>query len=142
MKLLDVNILLYVFDSDAPLHAQISDWLGNALEETAVALCDPVVSGFLRIATHPRILEAPATFATAAAFIDALEAHPNCQRVAPGGVHWNLFIHLCKVLNASGNDVPDMYLAALALERDCDLVSADNGFGRVPGLKWRNPLDR
>lgn len=140
MKLLDVNILLYAFDENAPLHGQIGRWLEGALEETTVALCDPAISGFLRIATHPRILKAPAPFATAAAFISSLDVHSSCRRVAPGRGHWSLFVHLCNVLNVRGNDMPDMYLAALALEQDCDLVSADRGFGRVPGLKWHNPL--
>ena len=38
-------------------------------------------------------------------------------------------------------DVPDVYLAALAIEHDCEWVSTDRGFARFPGLRWRNPLD-
>ncbi len=34
----------------------------------------------------------------------------------------------------------DVHLAALAIEHDLTLCSADNGFARYPGLKWLNPL--
>jgi len=36
--------------------------------------------------------------------------------------------------------VPDAYLAALAIESGSELVTADRGFSRFPGLRWRHPL--
>ena len=37
--------------------------------------------------------------------------------------------------------VPDVYLAAIAVENGGDFVSSDRVFGRYPGLRWRHPLD-
>jgi predicted nucleic acid-binding protein len=34
----------------------------------------------------------------------------------------------------------DAWLAALALEKDATLASADTGFSRFDGLRWINPL--
>ncbi|MGH8592092.1 MAG: PIN domain-containing protein [Gammaproteobacteria bacterium] len=39
-----------------------------------------------------------------------------------------------------GNDINDAYLAALALEHDAVLVTADRGFARFSGLRILDPL--
>jgi predicted nucleic acid-binding protein len=39
-----------------------------------------------------------------------------------------------------GDDIPDAYLAALAIENDCEFISTDSDFSRFPGLKWRRPF--
>jgi predicted nucleic acid-binding protein len=40
----------------------------------------------------------------------------------------------------SCNDVPDVYLAALAIERGLTLATHDHGFGRFTNLRWVDPL--
>jgi predicted nucleic acid-binding protein len=42
-------------------------------------------------------------------------------------------------LGLCGNDINDVWLAALALEHRATLVSTDQGFSRFPGLSWINP---
>jgi predicted nucleic acid-binding protein len=59
----------------------------------------------------------------------------------PGPRHWPLFSTLCRRVNARGNTVPDAYLAALAIEHDAEWYSADRGFARFPGVRYRHPLD-
>jgi predicted nucleic acid-binding protein len=49
---------------------------------------------------------------------------------------------LCLSLNLLGNQVNDAFLAALALEQEATLVSADRGFEGFPALRWLDPLDR
>jgi predicted nucleic acid-binding protein len=46
-----------------------------------------------------------------------------------------------EVFDGGGYVVPHAYLAALAVEHDCEWVTADRGFARFPGLRWRHPLD-
>ena len=36
--------------------------------------------------------------------------------------------------------VTDAYLAALAIDHDCELNSTDEDFMEFTGLRWRNPL--
>jgi len=36
--------------------------------------------------------------------------------------------------------VADAYLAAVAIERGCELVTTDSDFARFKGLRWRHPL--
>lgn len=82
----------------------------------------------------------PSTLEDALAFLEALHAQPHCRVLEPGPAHWRGFTDLCRQVNATGNLVPDTYLAALATEKGCEFVTADKDFARFPGLKWRHPL--
>ena len=48
---------------------------------------------------------------------------------------------LCRKADAGGKLIPDAYLAALALEHGCEVVTAGQDFRRFPGLRWRHPLN-
>ncbi len=122
-------------------HGRYLDWLMNALAgDEGVAVSELVLSGFLRIVTHPKIFSPPSSLESAFAFTEELRAHPNLSLLAPGSRHWNLFQRLCREGDATGNRIPDAYHAALAVETGCEWISADRGFARYPGLKWRAPL--
>jgi hypothetical protein len=51
-----------------------------------------------------------------------------------------LFSAYVQELRLTGNDVPDAYLAALAVDHEATLVSLDRGFRRFPGLRLLDPL--
>jgi hypothetical protein len=51
-----------------------------------------------------------------------------------------LFRQCAQSTSARGNDIPDAYHAALAIEWDCDWVTTDKGFRRFKGLRVRHPL--
>lgn len=142
MRLCDVNILVYAFRSDAPDHPGYRDWLLRSLDDPEpFGLSDLVLSGFVRIATHPRIFNPPTPVDNALKFVDMLRSAHNVVPVAPGARHWGIFVDLCRGCNAKGNLVPDAYLAALALENGCEWFTADRGFARFRKLRWRHPLD-
>jgi uncharacterized protein len=90
--------------------------------------------------THPRVFATPTPIDAALAFVEALRAQPQCVLLGPGGRHWEIFSRLCHEGGARGNLVPDAYLAALVIETGSELITADRGFGRFPGLRWRHPL--
>jgi predicted nucleic acid-binding protein len=50
-------------------------------------------------------------------------------------------MNLCVDLKLRGNDVNDAHLAALALENNATLVTADRGFGRFSSLRVFDPLE-
>jgi uncharacterized protein len=142
MVLPDVNILVYAHRRDAPNHARFRQWLEGAINsDEAYGLSDLVLSGFLRVVTHPKVFNPPSPLDEALAFAAALRARPNCVRVAPGRRHWDIFVSLCRRGGAHGNLVPDAYLAALAIESGNEWITSDRGFGRYPDLRWRYPLD-
>lgn len=80
------------------------------------------------------------TAARALEFADALLDRPNVLRVEPGARHWRIFTRLCDEAGAKGDLVPDAWLAAVAVESGSELITADRGFARFPGLRWRHPL--
>ncbi|MCH7490509.1 MAG: type II toxin-antitoxin system VapC family toxin [Gemmatimonadetes bacterium] len=100
-----------------------------------------VLSGVVRIATHPRVYRKPSAPSEAFAFADAIRSRPNAVMVAPGQRHWDVFRDLCDGSGAKGNLIPDAYFAALAIEWGCEWVTTDRDYARFPGLKWRHPLE-
>ncbi len=140
MRLVDVNVLVHAFREDAPRHAALRAWLEQLVySDSAFALSELVLSGFLRVVTHPRVFNPPTPLGKALEFVDALRGQPNCLTVAPGERHWGIFTRLCRDADARGNLIPDAYLAALAIESGSELVTTDRDFSRFPGLRWRPP---
>jgi toxin-antitoxin system PIN domain toxin len=141
MDLPDVNVLIYAFREGAPNHLAFRRWLEETITaESAFGLSDLVLSAFLRIITNQRIFNPAEPLDTALAFVDGLRSQPNCVIVTPGPRHWPIFTDLCRNANARGNLIPDAYLAALAIESGCELISRDRDFGRFAGLRWRPPF--
>jgi hypothetical protein len=99
-----------------------------------------ILSGFLRIVTHPRVFNPPTQIRNALDFVQMVRDQPNCVLVAPGPRHWNIFVDLCRASGARGNLVPDAFLAALAIESGSEWITTDRDYGRFPGLRWRHPL--
>lgn len=141
MILLDVSVLVYAFDAGFDEHVAMRSWLQAVLGgDEAFGVHDLVLSGFLRIATHPRVLARPAPTAVALDFAHAVRERPQRVDVRPGTRHWSIFVELCRSAGVRGNLVPDAYLAALAIESGSEWVTTDRGFARFPGLRWRHPL--
>jgi toxin-antitoxin system PIN domain toxin len=140
--LLDVNVLVHAHRRDAAQHKALYRWLnGVVASEPLFGVPAIVFSGFIRIVTHPKILRDPSTVDEALTFAENLRRAPNHVDVRPGPGHWRRFTELCRATNARGNHVPDAFLAALALETGAEWITADRGFARYPGLRWRHPLD-
>jgi len=126
--------------ADATNHASIRSWLERLIHGQATfGVPSIVLSGFLRIVTHPRIFTEPATLHQALAFTEVIRSRASFVEVSPGPRHWSIFSSLCEAADARGNRVPDAYLAALAIESGSEWVTLDRGFARFPDLRWRLP---
>ncbi len=141
MLLPDVNVLVYAFRPDSVHHKVCRSLVMKAVNgDEAYGMASLVLSGFLRIVTHPRVFELPDPLEAAIEFANALRSPVQCVSVDPGPRHWAIFERLCREGNARGNLVPDAYLAALAIESGCEWISTDRDYARFPGLRWRSPL--
>ena len=100
-----------------------------------------MLSGSIRVLTHPRVFKVPTPLSTALQFVEDLRLRETVTVLSPGEQHWSLFLSLCRRAEARGNLIPDAYHAALAIEHGCEWITLDRGFARYPGLVWRNPLD-
>ena len=67
-------------------------------------------------------------------------AQPCALIVDPTDRHLLVLRGLLEQLGIGGNLSSDVHLAALAIEHDAEVCSADTDFGRFAGLRWTNPL--
>lgn len=87
----DVNVLVYAHREDAPQHALCLQWLEAVVNgNESYALSELVLSGFLRVVTHPKVFTRPSPLADALEFTKQLRSPPNCVPVAPGRRHWQI----------------------------------------------------
>ena len=141
MLLMDVNALVYAHREDTPDHGAYRNWLTSIINgKTAYGYSALVLSGFLRVVTHPRVFEMPTPLPSAIRFVNQVSVSPHAVRLAPGPMHWKIFLQCIEQIDAKGNDIPDAYHAALAIEWNCEWVTTDKGFNRFKDLKVRHPL--
>jgi toxin-antitoxin system PIN domain toxin len=142
VRAVDVNVLVYAHRVDSHRHREYQRWLEDARRgDEPLGLSDVVLSGFIRVVTHPRVFQEPSTLEMSLRFVDLLKSSPSATPLSPGDRHWRLFSTLCQQAGARGNQIPDAFLAALALEAGATWVTTDRGFARFPGLTWAHPLD-
>jgi hypothetical protein len=142
MRCVDVNVLVNAHRIDAPQHDRYVTWLEERRAGSEpLGLSGVVLSGFLRVVTHPRVFREPTPVDAAIQFIERLRASSAATPVEPGTRHWGIFTRLCELVGATGNVVPDAYLAAIAIEVGAKWATADRGFGRFPELQLEHPLD-
>jgi hypothetical protein len=98
-----------------------------------------VLSGFIRVVTHPKVFVKRSALPEALTFAEQLRGRPNSVTVSPGERRWEIFRSLCDDAGVKGNLVQDAYLAALAIESGCEWVTTDRDFSRLKGLRWRHP---
>ncbi|MDZ7592752.1 MAG: type II toxin-antitoxin system VapC family toxin [Rubrivivax sp.] len=141
MMLPDVNVLVYAHREDSQHHAGCRAWVEAMINgDASYGLSELVLSGFVRVVTHPRVFADPSPLADALEFAEQLRGRPHCVPVAPGRRHWDIFRALCVESGAKGNIVPDAYLAAMSIESGCEWITTDRDFSRFSGLRWRHPL--
>jgi len=143
VNLVDTNVLIYATFSDAPEHGRARSWLQQQLADGdgTVAFCWPVVYAFVRLITSPRVFGAHAVsvgrgWATAASYL----AQPAVRIVTPGPGHEAIAADLAVTPGLRSDDVPDLELAALAIEHGLVLASHDHSFRRFTGLRTIDPL--
>lgn len=130
--IVDVNVLLADFYTEHPHHERAVRALDGVKSPEIPAA---VLVGFVRLASLPRLWRRPAPAAATRRYADGLL--PMSLGVGPASR--GRFTRLCEQMDLSGNDVPDAWLAALAIERGLPLLSFDQGFARFDGLDWRTP---
>ncbi len=143
MTLIDTNLLVYATFTNAPQHDRARGWLEERLAdgEEAVVLCWPVVYAFLRLITSARVFGQHAVtvsdgWAVAAAYLE----QPAVRLVAPGAGHAAIAAELAETPGLASDDVPDLEIAALAIEHGLVLASHDHGFRRFSRLRFVDPL--
>ena len=139
---LDVNLLLYASDASSPFHQPARTFLDRLAEGPEIAyLFWPVISGYLRIATHPAVFATPLSPEEAMANMDELLSLPHVQAPGEGERFWPRFREVSKEAGARGNLVPDAHVVALMRENGVRTIwTHDRDYRRFDRVEVRDPF--
>ncbi len=142
MKIVDINLLIYAINKDAPHHSKAKKWLEDSLSsDEPFGFAWIVILGFLRIVTNGRIMPTPLIPEVAIDSVNDWLLQPPSVTVAPSRNHWSIFKELLIPLGVAANLTSDAHLAALSIEHGARLYSTDNDFSRFQSLRWTNPIE-
>ena len=137
----DVNLLLHAHDSQSRRHEAARTWWEALMNGSGtVGLPWVAILGFIRIATHPKILDNTLDVGGACSRVRSWLARPQTALVHPGDRHADILFDLLESAGSAGNLTTDAHLAALAIEHQAELHSTDADMARFPGLRWVNPI--
>lgn len=140
MILLDVNVWVAVLRDDDARHEVATTWLESLVgQHEEVGISELALSGAVRVVTHPRVFDPPGDPGAAVDACARLLSSPVTRVVRTGDRHWQIFDRLVRQAGARGNDVPDAYHAALAIEHGASLATYDRGLARFEGLRLIEP---
>ena len=141
MIVVDANLLIYSYDTEAVDHRKSSAWVTKVFSSgEPVGLSWQTISAFLRVVTNRRLPGKRVTLQEAVGAVEEWLEQPNVRILVPGENHWSLLKRMILEGGASGPLVTDAQLAALAIEYGGVLYTADRDFARFPGLRCVNPL--
>ena len=140
MKLVDLNVLLYLVNRDAAHHQSALAWWEDALQnDEPVGLSWIVLLGFLRLSTNPSVFPNPLETETAIARITTWLSLDQTRLVHETADHWHILSRLLVETGTAGPLITDAHLATLAISHGATLVSFDHDFSRFPNLRWESP---
>lgn len=139
----DTNLLLYAVDATSPFHDAARRWWSDCLNGAVpVGLCHPVVFAFVRIGTNSRAFQQPLSLTQAARVVQSWHERQITRMLYPSAQHTHQVLELLAAAgSAGGNLVTDAQIAALAIEQQAEVHTADHDFRRFPGLDCHFPLD-
>ncbi len=141
MILVDANLLLYAYNTDAPEHKSAAAWLESTISSVSpFALSWQTITAFIRISTNIRAFPKPMSIKEASSAVTEWLERPNVTILLPTERHWEIFARLLIEGQATGALVMDGHLAALAIEHGATLATTDRDFARFSELKVVNPL--
>lgn len=137
----DTNLLIYAHNAKDPQYSLAKDWWEGSLNRSIpIGLPWIVMGGFIRLMTHPRILENPMPIAKATGCVRSWLDQSSVIILEPGKKFPLIFFNFLENLGTGGNLTTDAHIAALAVEKQAEVHSCDTDFSRFPGLSWQNPI--
>jgi len=137
----DINLLICAHNAADPQHVAAKEWWENCINESnPVGLPWAVMAGFIRLMTHPRVLEEPMPVADATSYVRSWLDQASVIVLEPSERFPTIFFNFLTELGSAGNLTTDAHIAALAVEKQAIVNSCDSDFSRFSGLNWKNPI--
>ncbi len=140
---IDANVLLHASNSSAPQCEPAQRFLAEKLAEPEMLyLAWPTAMAYLRIATHPRIFDAPLQPREALANLRELLAHPRVRALSEKAGFLEAYAGLTGPWPVRGNLVPDAHLATILHQHGIrTLYTHDTDFKKFDFLDTRKPYE-
>lgn len=141
MIAVDANLLIYAYVETLPQHAATRQWFEKVLSSSStIYLPWSSILAFGRLTTKPKLFVQPYAVDEVIHIIDSWLSRPNVVVLEPGPGYWPILRELLATYSIKGDLIVDAHLAALVIEHDATLYSADRDFRRFAGLRVINPL--
>lgn len=143
MVLVDTNVLVYAVNSDSPYHQKCRSWLEEQRTRPDAWYCTwQTLYEFLRVTTHPKVLQKPWSMGNAWSFVSALLASPGLEILVPTSRHAEVARTVFEELPfVGGNLVHDAHIAVLMREHGIRRIcTRDADFHRFPFIEVIDPL--
>lgn len=137
----DVNLILYAYDANGPLHRESAEWWTRCLNGSeTVGLAPVVIYAFIRLSTNPRIYAEPLSLQECAGIVRSWLEAPAVTLLEHDSGDIDVAFDLLESAGAGGNLTTDAQIGALALRYRATVHTADTDFDRLRAVPWRNPL--
>ena len=144
MFAVDTNVLVYAADvrsAEHPrCHALVESWRADPLPWYSTW---PIFNEFLRVVTHPRVLNQPWSLADGWDYLSALLESPSLTLLVPGARHSEVAGRtFAEHPDLRGNILHDAHTAVLMREHGIrQIYTRDKGFRRFPFVEVFDPVD-
>ena len=144
MLLFDTNVLVYAANKDSSFHLPCSQRLGEARRDPSPTfLTWGVCYEFLRVTTHPQVLQSPWTPKEAHRFLSDLLASPGFDLLIATPRHTTVLARtMVEIPGLRGNLMHDLHTAVLMREHGVSQIcTRDGDFRHFPFLTIIDPVD-
>ena len=140
---IDTNILIYATHTASPFHQRARALVEHLVAGPALAyIMWPVILGYLRIVTHPTILETPLSSQDAMKNIENIISPSHIRVVGEGDDFWAAFHRVAEDMKPRGKLVPDAHLVALMQEHSVSNIwTHDRDFRKFSGITMKDPTE-
>lgn len=142
MIAVDTNILVHAHNADSPDHRRCRDALESLIEQPETwTVCWGIVYEFIRVTTHPRVLNNPLSLDKACRYMQQLVSLPNCDVVTETRAHAET-LSVCRAESprVAGNGVHDFHYAVIMREHGIEeVLTLDRDFRAFPWIAVRAP---
>ena len=143
MFVVDTNVLIYATNRKSPFHPVCHGLMEKWRNQSeSWYLTGGICYEYLRVVTHPRVLENPWTLKQGWSFLEALLESPGLGLLVETDRHWKVAAQVVEEFpHSSGNLLHDLHTAVLMREHGIQRIySRDTDFHRFPFIEPVDPI--
>lgn len=140
---IDTNVLIYATHTASPFHQRARALVEHLVAGPGLAyIFWPTVLGYLRIVTHPTILETPLSTNDATSNVGNVISPAHIRVAGEVDDFWAAFQRVTAETKPRGKLVPDAHLVALMHVHGVSTIwTHDRDFRRFSGITSKDPFD-